>query len=295
MKSGFVGLAGRPNAGKSTLLNALMNEKISIVSPKPQTTRSEIRGILNTEDAQIIFTDTPGFNKPNHRLETRMFKQATSVIQGVDLVYFVVDGSVPFGSEDEFALQIISQLDIPVFLLLNKIDLLKKEEIINKLTYWQSRFDFAEYFPLSALMSTSYEDLLNTTIKYLPEGGPLYDRDIVSDNPLMFRISEIIREKVLLCTEQEVPHASAVYVESYEEEDNVVYIQAVILVERQGQKAILIGNKRSMISRIIRYATKDISELLNQKVNLDIFVRVEDKWRDNDSRLDEIGYGILDE
>ena len=170
MKSGFVALAGRPNSGKSTLINALVNEKIAIVSPKPQTTRSEIRGIVNTEDAQIIFTDTPGIHKARHRLETRMNKEAASVIQGVDLIYLVTDGTKPFGKGDEYVLTMVKNARLPVFLIFNKIDMMPKEEVLKNLTSWEERFSFAEFFPVSALKQKNFDDLLNTTISYLPEG-----------------------------------------------------------------------------------------------------------------------------
>ena len=295
MKSGFVALAGRPNAGKSTLINGLVNEKIAIVSPKPQTTRSEIRGIVNTEDAQIVFTDTPGIHKARHRLESRMNKEAANVIQGVDLIYLVVDGTKPYGSGDEFVLNMVSQAGVPVFLIFNKIDLLPKEKVLNHLSSWQERFSFAEFFPISALKTESFEDLLNTTISYLPEGEAMYPREIVSDNPENFRLAEIIREKILYCTEEEVPHATAVVIERKEYVKDGCEIQAMILVERPGQKAIIIGKQGSMLKKIGIAARKDIEQLLGCHVRLSLFVRVEKEWRDIDSRITQYGYGHVDE
>ena len=295
MKCGFVAIAGRPNAGKSTLLNALFNEKLAIVSHKPQTTRSEIRGILNEEDCQIIFTDTPGIHKPRHRLETRMNKEATNVIQGVDLIYLVVDISTRFATGDEFVLRMVEQTGLPVFLILNKIDKLPKEKVLNNLLEWQKRFNFAEIFPISALEQDNFTDLIETTKSYLPEGEPLYPVDINTDESENFRIAEIIREKILLCAEEEVPHATAVIVENKVENEKSTYIQAMILVERDGQKAILIGKQGNMLRKINISATRDLEILLGRKVKLELFVRVEEEWRDNDSRITEYGYGHIDE
>lgn len=292
MKSGFVALAGRPNAGKSTLINALVNEKIAIVSAKPQTTRSEIRGILTTQEGQIIFTDTPGIHKPKYRLETRMNKQASDVMMGTDLIYLVVDGSVPFAKGDEYVLNMVKNTGLPAFLILNKIDQMKEAQVLKNLKSWQDRFEFAEYFPLSAKFQRSFKDLIETTLKYLPEGDLLYPADIVSDGAEDFRIAEIVREKVLLCTEEEVPHAAAVKIENKEFRKNACYIQAVILVEKQSQKPIMIGKQGSMLKKIGKLAREDLEKLLGRKVYLELFVRVEDEWRSKDARITEYGYGI---
>ncbi len=295
MKSGFVALAGRPNAGKSTLINALVKEKIAIVSAKPQTTRSEIRGIVNTDDAQIVFTDTPGIHKARHRLEQRMNKEAANVIQGVDVIYMVVDGSVPFGSGDQYVLQMVENAGLPVFLIFNKIDRLKREKVLKNLQSWQERFDFAEIFPISALKQNDFSDLLETTKKYLPDGEPFFPKDIVSDNPENFRIAEIIREKILETTEEEVPHSTAVVIEAKEYDHNSCTIQALILVEKSGQKGIIIGKNGARLKRIGTLARTDIEKLLGVHVYLTLFVRVEEEWRDRDSRITEYGYGYTDE
>ena len=295
MKSGFVALAGRPNAGKSTLLNALLQEKLAIVSPKPQTTRSEIRGILNLKDAQIIFTDTPGIHKPGHRLETRMNRQASNVIQGGDVVYLVVDGSVPYSSGDEYVLRMIRQLDVPVFLLLNKIDLMPREKVLKVLSSWQKRYDFAEFFPVSAAKQGDFEDLIATTLKYLPEGEAMYPQDMTNAEPLNFRMAELIREKILYCTEEEVPHATAVLVEDSRFAEDHYEVRALVMVEKQGQKAIVIGRQGRMIGRIISQSEKELEKLLGAPVALDLYVRVEEEWRDRDHRITEYGYGNIDE
>lgn len=291
MRSGFVALAGRPNAGKSTLINSLIGEKVAIVSSKPQTTRSEIRGIYTDEECQIIFTDTPGIHKPKFRLESRMNKEAADVIQGVDLIYLVVDASVPYAKGDEFVLNMVKNTGLPVFLVLNKMDKMKPEKIVKVIQQWQERYVFAEYFPLSAKFGRSFEDLVKTTRKYLPEGDLLYPAEMTSDGAENFRIAELIREKILTQTEDEVPHASAVLIENKEFKKDKVYIQAMILVERDSQKGIMIGKQGQMLKKIGSLAREDIEKLLGKKVFLELFVRVENEWRSRDARITEYGYG----
>ena len=291
MRNGFVALAGRPNAGKSTLINSLIGEKVAIVSSKPQTTRSEIRGIYTDEECQIIFTDTPGIHKPKFRLESRMNKEAADVIQGVDLIYLVVDASVPYAKGDEFVLNMVKNTGLPVFLVLNKMDKMKPEKIVKVIQQWQERYDFAEYFPLSAKFGRSFEDLIKTTRKYLPEGDLLYPAEMTSDGAENFRIAELIREKILTQTEDEVPHAAAVLIENKEFKKDKVYIQAMILVERDSQKGIMIGKQGQMLKKIGSLAREDIEKLLGKKVFLELFVRVENEWRSRDARITEYGYG----
>ena len=291
MRSGFVALAGRPNAGKSTLINSLIGEKVAIVSSKPQTTRSEIRGIYTDEECQIIFTDTPGIHKPKFRLESRMNKEAADVIQGVDLIYLVVDASVPYAKGDEFVLNMVKNTGLPVFLILNKMDKMQTEKIVKVIQQWQERYEFAEYFPLSAKFGRSFEDLIKTTRKYLPEGDLLYPAEMTSDGAENFRIAELIREKILTQTEDEVPHASAVLIENKEFKKDKVYIQAMILVERDSQKGIMIGKQGQMLKKIGSLAREDIEKLLGKKVFLELFVRVENEWRSRDARITEYGYG----
>ena len=291
MRSGFVALAGRPNAGKSTLINSLIGEKVAIVSSKPQTTRSEIRGIYTDEECQIIFTDTPGIHKPKFRLESRMNKEAADVIQGVDLIYLVVDASVPYAKGDEFVLNMVKNTGLPVFLVLNKMDKMQPEKIVKVIQQWQERYDFAEYFPLSAKFGRSFEDLIKTTRKYLPEGDLLYPAEMTSDGAENFRIAELIREKILTQTEDEVPHAAAVLIENKEFKKDKVYIQALILVERDSQKGIMIGKQGQMLKKIGSLAREDIEKLLGKKVFLELFVRVENEWRSRDARITEYGYG----
>lgn len=291
MRSGFVALAGRPNAGKSTLINSLIGEKVAIISSKPQTTRSEIRGIYTDENCQIIFTDTPGIHKPKFRLESRMNKEAADVIQGVDLIYLVVDASTPYAKGDEFVLNMVKNTGLPVFLVLNKMDKMQPEKIVKVIQQWQERYDFAEYFPLSAKFGRSFEDLIKTTSKYLPEGDLLYPAEMTSDGAENFRIAELIREKILIQTEDEVPHAAAVLIENKEFKKDKVYIQAMILVERDSQKGIMIGKQGQMLKKIGSLAREDIEKLLGKKVFLELFVRVENEWRSRDARITEYGYG----
>ena len=291
MRSGFVALAGRPNAGKSTLINSLIGEKVAIVSSKPQTTRSEIRGIYTDEECQIIFTDTPGIHKPKFRLESRMNKEAADVIQGVDLIYLVVDASVPYAKGDEFVLNMVKNTGLPVFLVLNKMDKMQPEKIVKVIQQWQERYEFAEYFPLSAKFGRSFEDLIKTTRKYLPEGDLLYPAEMTSDGAENFRIAELIRENILTQTEDEVPHAAAVIIENKEFKKDKVYIQAMILVERDSQKGIMIGKQGQMLKKIGSLAREDIEKLLGKKVFLELFVRVENEWRSRDARITEYGYG----
>ncbi|WP_314837748.1 GTPase Era [Solobacterium moorei] len=291
MRSGFVALAGRPNAGKSTLINSLIGEKVAIVSSKPQTTRSEIRGIYTDENCQIIFTDTPGIHKPKFRLESRMNKEAADVIQGVDLIYLVVDASTPYAKGDEFVLNMVKNTGLPVFLVLNKMDKMQPEKIVKVIQQWQERYDFAEYFPLSAKFGRSFEELIKTTSKYLPEGDLLYPAEMTSDGAENFRIAELIREKILIQTEDEVPHAAAVLIENKEFKKDKVYIQAMILVERDSQKGIMIGKQGQMLKKIGSLAREDIEKLLGKKVFLELFVRVENEWRSRDARITEYGYG----
>lgn len=223
-----------------------------------------------------------------------MNREAFDVLQGVDLIYLVVDGSEPYGRGDAFVLQAVQNAHLPVFLLMNKIDRLPKEKVLQNLESWKARFDFAEYFPLSAKFDRSFDELLRTTAEYLPEGGLLYPAEVITDGAENFRIAELIREKILECTREEVPHAAAVKIENKEFRKNACYIQAVILVEKQGQKGIMIGKQGDMLKKIGSRARVDIERLLDKKVFLELFVRVEDEWRSRDARITEYGYGGAD-
>ena len=290
MKSGFVALIGRPNAGKSTLLNALLNQKIAIISPKPQTTRNAIRGIRTDEDSQIVFVDTPGIHKPHHALGANMNKEALAHAGGVDVIYYLVDASVPFGSGDEYVLNTLKQNRLPVFLLLNKIDLLSKDQLMELLIAWSKRYDFKEIFPVSAKMEDNLDALLNVTKNFLEDGIMYYPSDQVCDYPEQFIMAEIVREKVLLNTEEEVPHSVAVVIERIRRKRDSLIINAMILVERDSQKGIIIGKQGQMIRKIGMETRKELEDILGSRIFLELFVRVEKDWRNKESKLRQLGY-----
>ena len=290
MKSGFVALIGRPNAGKSTLLNALVQQKVAIISPKPQTTRNSIRAIRTDADSQIIFVDTPGIHKPKHELGTQMNKEAYSAASGVDLIYYLVDGSVPFGSGDEFVLNTLRQMHLPVYLILNKFDLLEKEQLIDLLLAWQQRMDFKEIIPISAKTQNNLDQLIEVTKNDLTDGVQYYPADQVCDYPEQFIMAEIIREKVLLLTEEEVPHSVAVVIERIRKNREHLIINAMILVERDSQKGIIIGKQGRMIKQIGTLAREELQGLLGEPIFLELFVRVEKDWRNKKAKLQQLGY-----
>lgn len=290
MRSGFVALIGRPNAGKSTLLNALVNQKVAIISPKPQTTRNSIRAIRTDEDSQIIFVDTPGIHKPQHELGTQMNKEAYSAAAGVDLIYLIVDGSVPFGGGDEFVLSTVKQMKLPVYLILNKIDLLEKEQLITLLLQWQSRMDFKEIIPISAKTLDNIGQLIEVTKNDLQDGVQYYPADQVCDYPEQFIMAEIIREKALLLTEEEIPHSVAVVIERIRRKRDHLIINAMILVERDSQKGIIIGKQGRMIKQIGVLAREELEGILGDKIFLELFVRVEHDWRNKRAKLQQLGY-----
>ena len=294
-KSGFIAIIGRPNAGKCTLLNAILKQKIAITTPKAQTTRNNIAGILTREDAQFIFTDTPGIHKPKHELGRSLNRNAYTAIAEADINFWVVDATQSFGGGDEFLLEKIKQSHIPCFLLLNKIDLLKKEEVLKTLEEWKERYDFAEIFPISALERDNVEHLLEVVKEYLEEGVKYFPDEMVSDHGEQFQIAEIIREKVLLKTNEEVPHSVAVVIERKEETDTRMDLQAMIVVERPSQKSILIGKQASMIRSIRLSAQKELKEKFHKKVELELYVRVEKNWRNRANKLQQLGYLELDD
>lgn len=289
-KSGFIAIVGRPNAGKSTLLNAIMDEKLAIISSKPQTTRNNIQGILTTEDTQYVFIDTPGIHKPKHELGRNMNKGAYTTLYDADIVYLMVDASVPFGSGDAYVLERLKQFDVPVFLILNKCDLISKENVLKLLIDWEKRYSFKELIPLSAYTRKNLDELLKTTRLYLNEGMQFYPEDMKSDRSDDFRIREIIREKVLYKTKEEIPHSVAVIIEHKENHNDVLYVQAVVVVERDSQKGILIGKNANMIRSITLAAQKEIRNMLKQKVQLELYVRVEKNWRNKTNKLNQLGY-----
>ena len=289
-KSGFITIIGRPNAGKSTLLNALLKEKIAIATPKAQTTRNNISGILTTEDTQYIFIDTPGIHKPKHELGKTLNRNAYTAIQEADIIFYMVDATQSFGSGDEFLLERVKNSNLPCFLILSKIDLIDKEKLLYILTKWQARHNFDEIIPISALTQDNLDTLLKVAREYMQEGGMFFPEDMKSDHGLMFQLSEIIREKVLIKTNEEVPHSVAVVIEKMDESENSVFMNAMIIVERSSQKAILIGKQAAMIRSIRLSAQKELKEKLGKKVELELYVRVEKNWRNRRHKLAQFGY-----
>lgn len=293
-KSGFVAIIGRPNAGKSTLLNTIMETKLAITSSKPQTTRNNILGILNDTYSQIVFVDTPGVHKPRTALGKSMNKGVYSSMQDADIIYLVVDGTLAFGSGDEFLLERIKHTKAAVFLVLNKVDELRKEKLIQVLTLWQSKYTFQEIIPISALSNRNIDELLQTTMKYLEEGVAFYPQEALSDRNDDFRTKEFIREQVLHYTREEIPHGVAVVLEKVEEFENRFDIQALIIVERKSQKGMLIGKQGAMIKAIRLAAQRELKKLLHKKVNLELYVKIEENWRNKEAKLNELGYKEYD-
>ena len=288
MKVGFVALIGRPNAGKSTLLNQIMKDKISIVSDKAQTTRNSIKAILSTDESQIIFIDTPGIHKPLHELGKQLNKTAVSAMDGVDIVYFLLDATKPFGSGDQFVLDLVKKEHIPIFLIFNKIDLLTREQMIVKLTELNETQLFSEIIPVSAINNDNVETLLKVTNSYLPEGEALYPTDMITEYPEQFFITEIIREQILMSTSEEIPHSVAILIDSFKEDKQSILIQASILVERDSQKAIIIGNKGQKIKAIGSGARIILEKRLGKPIYLDLIVKEEKNWRNSTQKLNAI-------
>lgn len=290
-KSGFVTIIGRPNVGKSTLLNYIMGEKLSIVSSKPQTTRNNIQTILTGSNSQLIFVDTPGIHKPKHMLGEYMVKVATDSFKDVDLIVFVTTPDVTMGRGDEFILEQLKGLNIPVFLVLNKIDETTQERVAETLKNYSHKFNFKEIVPISAAKGKNVDKLLEIMIENMPEGPQYYPEDMLTDVQERFVISEIIREKALRLLTEEVPHGIAVEIMSMKQNDNNKYnIEATLFCEKNSHKGIIIGKNGNMLKKITKYSREDIEEFLRIKVNLKIWVKVKKEWRDNPFLLNELGY-----
>ncbi|MCR4963141.1 MAG: GTPase Era [Firmicutes bacterium] len=285
-KSGFIALVGRPNAGKSTLINRLTGHKVAIVSDKPQTTRNSIRGVYTDENMQAIFIDTPGVHKPKYQLDRRMMNEVENALAGCDLVFYLLDVSQPFGAGERYILKRLQSVDIPVFLILNKIDLLPKEQLLPLLQDLSGQFPFAEIVPVSALTGDNSQTLFDLLRRYLPEGPMYYPADAISDFPENLLAAEIIREQILLHTSQEVPHSTAVKVNAIEERsEDLLYIEAFVYVERDSQKGILIGKQGAMLKKIGAAARQELEKLFACRVYLDLRVKSRRDWRDNPGML----------
>ena len=290
MKSGFVAIVGKPNAGKSTLINSLMGKKIAITTHKAQTTRNAILGILNNQEYQIVFIDTPGIHEATTYLGTYMNKEAYAQANGADLIYYVVDSSKGINKEDQEVLNKLFSYEIPVFCIFNKVDEVKSDKLIERCNYANKHFDFKEIIPISALKKNNLDELLKTTEKYLHDGILYYPKDTKDVRPLEFKLSEIIREKIILNTQKEVPHLAAVKIEEYQESDNKAVISASIIVNKQSHKAIIIGKQGSMLKKINMAASKDIKQLIGKKVILSLYVKVEEDWLNKEKKLFDLGY-----
>ncbi|MCO4814334.1 MAG: GTPase Era [Flavobacteriales bacterium] len=288
-KSGFVSIVGSPNVGKSTLMNRLVGEKLSIVTSKAQTTRHRILGIVNDEDHQIVFSDTPGVVNSAYKLHENMMDYVNSSIQDADVLIFVTD---PYESEmnHKETLERIQRLNVPVLCLINKMDLSDQEKVAEKLTYWQERLPKANVFPISALHGFGIDGVWEEIKANIPESPPYYDKDAMTDRPMRFFISEIIREKVFIHCKKEIPYATQIEIEEYIEEENITRIRALIIVERDSQKGIIIGRGGDMLKRIGYEARKEMEKFIDKKVFLETFVKVDKDWRGSTQKLKKYGY-----
>ena len=291
-KSGFIAVIGRPNVGKSTLINTLIGQKIAIMSDKPQTTRNRILCILTQPDAQIIFLDTPGIHKPRHKLGEYMVRAAEGTLKEVDAILFVVDATEKMGPGEYYILERLQATRRPVILVVNKLDLIEKEQVLPIISHYTEKYPFAGVVPISAKDETNLDSLLSEVKKYLPEGPQYYPEDMVTDQPERLIVAELIREKCLQLTRDEVPHAIAVDTDEMTTRDNGdVYIRATLYVERDSQKGIIIGAKGAMLKQIGALARADIETLLGNRVYLDLWVKVKKDWRDRDGVLKNFGFG----
>lgn len=290
MKSGFVGIIGRPNVGKSSLLNSIMGKKIAITSNKPQTTRNNIQGIYNDKDTQMVFVDTPGIHKPKNKLGKLLNKEAYFSINDTDVILFVADISNPLGKGDKFIIDMLNEVNKPVILVLNKIDRLSKEQILLKIAEYKDLYNFTEIVPISAIKKDNIDRLLDVIKKYLNDNMRYYDEGTYTNSSTEFIIAELIREKILNLTDEEIPHSITCIVEKIEYEKNIVNINGLIIVDRESLKKIIIGKQGTMIKEIGTLARNDIELLLGKKVYLELYVKVLPKWRDKDRYLQQLGF-----
>ena len=293
-QSGFVSLIGRPNAGKSTLLNALVGQKVAIVADKPQTTRTSIQGVVNLPGAQIVFIDTPGIHRADSPLNKRLMDTVRGALEERDLLLYLADASKPFGPEDRRAIDMAHRGETPVVLVLNKIDLVpEKGKILPLIEQYRNAFNFADYVPVSAARRKGLSELRAVILKYLPEGPAYFPEDYITDQPERFLAAELIREKVLQATRQEVPHSVAVSVDKWEETPNLTRILATIRVERDGQKAIVIGTKGAMLKKVGTLAREEMERLFGAKIYLDLHVKVQPGWREKAAFLNTLDWRTM--
>lgn len=293
-KSGFATLIGRPNVGKSTLMNALIGQKIAITSNRPQTTRNRIQTVYTSDEGQIVFLDTPGIHKAKNKLGSYMVGVAERTMSEVDVIVWLVEPSDYIGAGEQHILEQLRKTNTPVILVINKIDTVKKELLLTFIDVYRKQYDFAEIVPVSALKKDGLEILIECIMKYLPYGEPFYDEDTVTDQPMRQIVAELIREKALKCLEEEVPHGIAVTIEMMKFKKHIVDIEATIVCERESHKGIVIGKQGSMLKRIGSMARPDIEDLVESQVNLKLWVKVKKDWRDSDYLLKNFGYNPKD-
>lgn len=293
-KSGFISIIGRPNVGKSTFLNRVIGQKIAIMSDKPQTTRNKVQGVLTLENSQMIFIDTPGIHIPKHKLGDFMLKVAKNTLREVDVIMFMVNAVEPRGKIDEYIMEMLENNETPVFLVINKIDQVHPEKLVDIIESYTKKYDFAEVLPISALQGNNVDKLLETIQKYLPQGPQYYPADQVTDHPERFIISELIREKVLHLTREEIPHSIAVVIDKIKKEEDtekdMIRVSATIIVERDSQKGIVIGKKGALLKEVGTRARKDIEMLLGTNVYLELWVKVQKDWRNKSAHLKDYGF-----
>ncbi|WP_145471178.1 GTPase Era [Staphylococcus pettenkoferi] len=290
-KSGFVSIIGRPNVGKSTFVNRVIGHKIAIMSDKPQTTRNKIQGVMTQEDAQIIFLDTPGIHKPKHKLGDYMMRVARNTLAEIDAIMFMVNINEEIGRGDEYIMEMLKHVDTPVFLVLNKIDLVHPDDLMPKIEQYQTYMDFTETVPISALEGHNVDHFIEVLKSYLPEGPKYYPDDQISDHPEQFVVSELIREKILHLTSEEIPHSIGVNVDRMiKESESRVRIEATIFVERNSQKGIVIGKGGKKLKEVGKRARLDIEHLLGSKVYLKLWVKVQKDWRNKVNFIRQMGY-----
>ncbi|MFS0871694.1 GTPase Era [Paenibacillus xylanilyticus] len=291
-KSGFVAIVGRPNVGKSTLMNQVIGQKIAIMSDKPQTTRNKIHGVYTSEDKQIVFLDTPGIHKRQSKLGDYMNQTALNTLGEVEAALFLIDASEGMGGGDRYIAEQLKNVRTPVILVMNKIDKIEPEALLPLIEEYRKLHDFAEIVPVSAKLGSNVSTLLEQLGKYLPEGPQYYPEDQITDHPEQFVCAELIREKILQMTREEVPHSIAVTIEDMKVQDNgVVYISAVIFVERDSQKGIIIGKQGALLKEVGKRARTDIQNLLGSKIFMDLWVKVKKDWRNQDRVLRDLGFG----
>lgn len=288
-KAGFVNIVGNPNVGKSTLMNLLVGERISIATFKAQTTRHRIMGIINTNDTQIVFSDTPGVLKPNYKLQESMLAFSESALQDADVLLYVTDVVETPDKNSDF-LQRVSRMKVPVLLLINKIDLSNQKELEQKVESWHELLPAAEIFPISAVAKFNVDNVLRRIRELLPDSPPYFDKEQWTDKPARFFVTEIIREKILLYYDKEIPYATEVVVDSFKESEKIIHIKATIFVERESQKGIIIGHKAVALKKISTEARKTLEKFFGKSIYLEIFVKVDKDWRNSNRRLEVYGY-----